>query len=104
MANSAIRIANLSSCSSPAATDSFAIESAGDANVQQLSISVLLGNSAANITTQVATSNTLVVSGNSTPANNADNDSRPAGSIWADGTYIYYYDGTEIKRVTLNTF
>lgn len=100
------KVTALSAQTAPVAADELMIVSntAGNAVSMRVDLGVLYANAAANVSVNVATTATLVVSGNSTPANNTDNDSRPAGSIWADGTYMYYYDGTEIKRLTLSTF
>lgn len=106
MANNATAISGLSACTSPAATDFIMISSNTAANVQSMYVTAntLLNNTAANVATNIMTCNNIVVTGNSTPANNTDVGTRVTGSIWADGTYLYYYNGTEIKRATLSTF
>ena len=106
MPNNSVKITALSAQTAPVAADEMVIVSntSGNAVTMKVDLGVLYANAASNVSVNVATTATLVVSGNSTPANNTDNDSRPTGSIWADGTYIYYWNGTEIKRATLSTF
>ena len=106
MANNATKISGLNAQTAPVADDVFVIVSntAGNAVTMKVSANTLLNNTAANIATNVMSANTIAVSGNSTPANNSDAGTRPAHSIWADGTYMYYYDGATIKRMTLDTF
>jgi hypothetical protein len=66
----------------------------------QVTTDNLFNNSSVNITVTYVN-----VSGNATPANNADVPAGIAnGGMWGDGTYIYYYNGTEIKRIALTTF
>jgi hypothetical protein len=106
MANGAIAISALNACTTPAATDALVLASntAGNTVTMQVSVNNVFNNAAANLTVNVVTGSTLVVTGNSTPANNTDNDSRANGAIWADGSFVYYWDGTTITRATLSAF
>lgn len=106
IANNAIKISALTACTNPQSTDLLVLVSNTAGNATSLSITAnnLLGNTAANVTSNVVSATTLVITGNSTPANNIDNDSRATGSIWADGTYIYYWNGTVISKATLAVF
>ena len=106
MANNAIKISELNACSAPAATDRLVLVSnvAGQATSLSVSIDVALGNSAANVTSNVVTGATVVITDDSTPSNNTDNGGRANGAIWADGNFIYYWDGTAITRSTLSSF
>jgi hypothetical protein len=72
-----------------------------NANVQNVSLTDFHANS----TDTDLVVRTISVSTNNTPANNTDIPTGVvSGGLWSDGTYLYYYNGTEIKRVTLNTF
>lgn len=101
MANNAIYVGSLTDCTNPQPADKLVIVSDTNANVQNVSLTDFYSNSS-NI---VQTVEVLNITGNSTPANNTDIPTGVLdGGLWSDGTYIYYYNGTEIKRVTLNTF
>lgn len=106
MANNAVKISDLAACTNPQSTDLLVLSSNVSGNTISLSVSTnnLFNNTSANLSINVATTATLVVTGNGTPANNTDNDSRANGAIWSDGNYIYYWNGTEIKRAALSTF
>lgn len=106
MANNATKISALNACTAPESTIFIPVvsDTAGNATTMYVTANVLLNNTAANVTSNVVTGTTLVATGNSTPANNIDNSSRPNNSIWADGNFIYVWDGTEIKRAALSTF
>ncbi len=101
MANNAVKISAHASCTAPSSTDAMVLASntAGNTQTLQVSVNDILSNSDVN-----AEFVSVAVTSNTTPANNSDNSSRPAHSFWADGDYIYYYDGTEIKRAALTTF
>lgn len=74
MANNAVKISNLSSCTSPAPADSVVIVSAGNSNTQQSLLSDVFGNSSVT-QFKIATQNS-----DPTPANNE-------AIIWlSDGT------------------
>lgn len=106
MANNASKISELNAQTAPASTDYLVLVSntSGNAATMHVTVNNFLNNAAANMATNIMTCNNVVVTGNSTPANNTDAGTRVAGSIWADGTYMYFYDGAEIKRITLTTF
>ena len=101
MANNAIYVGSLTPCTNPQGSDRLVIVSNTNANVQNVTISNFLSNTS-NV---VQTVEVLNITENSTPANNTDIPTGVvSGGLWSDGTYLYYYNGTEIKRVTLNTF
>jgi len=102
MPNNAISISDLNACTAPASTDLLVLASnvAGNAETLNVVVDDLFNNSSVNS----ASFASIAITSNTTPANNTDNAGRPAHSIWSDGTYVYSYDGTEIKRLTLTTF
>jgi hypothetical protein len=106
LANNSIKISALNAQTAPASTDYFVVVSntSGNAETMYVTANNLLNNTAANIATNILTCNNIVVTGNSAPANNTDSGTRVAGSIWGDGNYLYFFDGAQIKRITLNTF
>jgi hypothetical protein len=107
MATNDKRISNTSACNVVAPSDLFWMSAnvAGNATSYSVNTTILFSNSQANLTTNIATANIMVITGNATPANNADLPTGAAnGALWSDGSYIYYYNGTEIKRVALSTF
>jgi len=106
MANNALAISDLPACTTPVITDKLVLSGNSDANGFYLTLEKMFSNTAnLNITSNVHSVAILNVSGNSTPANNTDIPTGTTnGGIWADGTYLYYYNGTEIKRLTLSTF
>lgn len=104
MANTAKVMTDYSACTAPALTDIVLGTSnlSGNAVTVKISIDNLYSNSAANLISCKIVS----ISESSTPANSAD---VPAGantpnSLWSDGDYIYYYDGTSITRAALSSF
>ena len=106
MANNATAISGLVACTATTSTDFIMISSNTAGNVQSLYVTAntLLNNTSSNVSSNVISGATIVVTGNSVPANNVDNDSRPNNSIWADDNYIYVWNGTVIKRAALSTF
>lgn len=106
MANNAKAITALNACTAPISTDYVVVVSntTGNAETMYATTNTLFNNTSANMSINVVTSATLVITGNSTPANNTDNSNRPNNAIWADGDFIYVWNGTEIKRAALSTF
>jgi hypothetical protein len=106
LANNAVKTTDFVACTTPTSSDLIILvqNTAGNATTVSCTTNVFFNNTAANVSMNVATFATLAVTSNTTPANNTDTASRPTGSIWADGTYIYFYNGTEIKRSALSTF
>jgi len=106
LANNAKTITQLNACTAPQSTDFVVIVSntSGEAETMYATTNNLFNNASANVTVNVVTGATLVITGNSTPANNTDNSNRPNNAIWTDGDFIYMWNGTEIKRAALSTF
>ena len=106
MANNSVKISAQNACTAPEANSFLVLvgNTAGTNTSYKVTLNNLYINAAANLSINVGTTKTIVVTGNTTPANNTDNSSRPAGSIWSDGSYIYYYDGAAIKRTALSSF
>jgi hypothetical protein len=97
MANNVQSVANLNPCTAPTSADSLLMSSnvSGNAVSMRVSVPDILSNSS------IAVGSTM----NTTPSNSTTVPTGvKTGSIWSDGTYIYYYNGTEIKRVELSTF
>ena len=103
MANTAGSITDLNACTSPDGTDQFLLSSnvSGNAVSMKISANTLLSNTA-NVSVLCTV---LTISTNAAPASNT---SPPAGtpnnSIWSDGSYLYYWNGTKITRAVLNDF
>lgn len=100
MANTANVITNMPACTSPQSTD--VILGANSTNTVQMSVGNLMGNGSIN----VISCNTLVLIEATTPVSNTapPANANTAKSFWCDGNYIYYYNGTTIKRAALSDF
>lgn len=97
------KISELVACTNPQAIDSFPATANAGSNTEKISVGNLLNNASANVTTNVVTCQTMIVSGNTTPANSTANATQ--GQIWSDGTYLYIATSTNvIKRVSLDSF
>ena len=112
MANNSKTFAQYTPCTAPVAADILVITSnvSGNAVTMQLSVKNLLSNSSqdissTNVTSNIVSTQILVINETRTPANSADLAANTLqNSIWSDGNYIYYYNGTDIKRAALTTF
>lgn len=107
MATNEKTITELVACTNPQATDVFILSSNVAGNTLSLKVTSndMFNNTSVNLTTNVATANIMVITGNTTPANNTDIPTGAAnGAIWSDGSYVYVNVSGEIKRVALSTF
>ena len=103
MANTAKPITAFAACSAPSLTDVILGVSnvSGNAVTVQITIDDLMSNSAAN----VISGRIITLSETTTPANSTDLSAGIVqNSLWSDGDYVYYYDGTAIKRAALTSF
>ena len=103
MANTAKPISAFAACTAPALTDIVLGVSnvSGNAVTVQITVDSLMSNSAAN----VISGRIVSLSENTTPANSSDLSAGiVANSLWSDGDYVYFYNGTTIKRAALTSF
>lgn len=102
MANTAKAISELQACTNPQLTDYLLISSNTAGNVQSKLVQVdhLMSNTSANVVSCAV----LKITQNTAPSNNTTPPVNVNNSIWSDGDYIYYYNGTTIKRAALSDF
>ena len=102
MANTAKAISELTACTNPQLTDYLLISSNTGGNTQSRLVTVdhIFSNSSANVVSCAV----LKITENTTPSDNTTPPRAVNNSIWSDGDYIYYYNGTTIKRAALSDF
>jgi len=110
-ANTAAKVSSYQACSAPKALDALMILSANTTNnatnpyiTKHSTVAQLFSNVTSNtIQATIVTSNSIVVSSHSTPANNSAG-SLALGTMWTDDDYIYVVTGSGIRRAALTDF
>lgn len=97
------KISELIACTAPSTNDKLVLVANAGSNTQYCTVNNFFNNAAVNVTANVVTGNTVIISSNLTPANSTANGVK--GTIVWDSTYIYIaVANNSWKRIALTTF